>query len=113
MAARQPAVSDKAGGAYSLFFTADGNFEIAKNAKSYMQISGIQSFTVSTKNVGANQTFQYKITAAGGGRSFVLSGGTVLNNVPAAASDSSLAIPSETTLTPTNAGKCFVNITTG
>lgn len=108
--AGSPVVSDKVGGSYSLFFTSDGNFEIAKNAKSMMQISGIQSFTVSTKNAGANQTFQYTITAAGGGRTFTLSGGTVLNNVPAAASDSSLAIPSDTTLTPSDAGKKSVNI---
>lgn len=105
---------------YSLFFTDGGSFEIARDGKSVMQISGIQSFTVSTQNSGSdaksnpgqNQTFQYTITTAGGGRSFVLSGGIVLNNVPAASDASKLAIPSEQTLTPSDPKKLFLIVLT-
>lgn len=104
---------------YSLFFTDGGSFEIARDGKSVMQISGIQSFTVSAQNSGSdvesnpgqNQTFKYTITSAGGGRSFVLSGGIVLNNASAVSDTSSLVIPSEQTLTPSNANSLFLVVT--
>ena len=116
------AVSNKIGSGantYSLFFTDGGSFEIARNGKSVMRISGIQSFAVSTQNsgseagsnLGQNQTFQYTITAASGGRSFALSGGIVLNNVPAVSDTSSLAIYPETPFTPSNANSLFLVVT--
>lgn len=84
---------------YTLFFTGgtDHSFEVAKNGASVLRINGIESVAVSTENVGLNQTFRYRITAEGGGRTFVLSGGIVLNNIPAAVSPASPAIPSEIT----------------
>lgn len=71
---------------FTLFFTGgtDNYFEIAKDGTSVLQVRGIKSLAVSTAPVGQNQTFQYTITAEGGGRTFVLSGGVVLNNTAAA-----------------------------
>lgn len=108
--ANSAAVQDKIGsgaGTYSLFFTDDGNFEIANNGKSYMQIGGIQSFAASTEKVGQNQTFHYEIGAAGGGRTFALSGGVVLNNIQASG-DPSTRI--KLTIRPTDAKKQYIII---
>lgn len=96
-------------GEYRLFFTSDGSFEIEQSGKSVLQVSGIQSVTVSTGNIGANQTFHYTIAAEGGKRAFTLSGGVVLNNVPAAADSGSLAIPKLVTLTSADT-KHYINI---
>ncbi len=117
-------VKDKAASApdtYSLGFTPDGSFAVSKNGKSVLQISGIESFTVSTVNSGSgdvlhpgqNQTLQYVIKAAGSGRSFVLSGGIVLNNVLAVTDTSKLAIPTEKKLTPMDAGTLYVLVAAG
>ena len=100
---------DSGTGEYRLFFTGGGSFEIAQNGKSVMQVSGIQSVTVSTENIGSNQTFHYTIAAEGGNRAFTLSGGIVLNNVPAAADSGSLAIPKAVKLTPADT-QHYINI---
>ena len=85
--------------AYRLFFTPDGSFEIARKDKSVLQISGIRSFTVSTAGAGNRQNFKYAITAAGGGRTFRLTGGIVLNNVGSGSENLQ-----ETTLSPSDTG---------
>lgn len=92
---------------YTLYFSGDsGNcFNIAKNGVPVLHIRGIQSFAVSTAAVGQNQTFRYRITAESGGRTFVLSGGVVLNNITAAHP----AIPSEIQYNQSNLGYIAVN----
>lgn len=66
----------------NLYFSADGNFVIEKRGKgSVMQVSGIQKVVLQTDDVGENEKLHYEITAGSGGRSFILSGGIVLNNV--------------------------------
>ena len=91
---------------FTLFFTGgtDNYFEIAKDGTSVLQVRGIKSLAVSTANVGQNQTLQYKITAEGGGRTFVLSGGVVLNNIAAAPSADKTLIPKEIVYTRANQG---------
>jgi hypothetical protein len=92
---------------YTLYFTGDSenNFVIAKDNAPVLNIRGIQSFTVSTAAVGKNQTFRYRITAESGGRTFVLSGGVVLNNISA----ENLAIPSEIQYDKLNKGYIAVS----
>lgn len=97
---------------YTLFFPsgADGYFEIAKNGVPVLQVGGVRSFAVSTANVGQHQTFSYRITAAGSGRTFVLSGGIVLNNIANAPSAAGLLIPSELTYTNTKTGAGYLAV---
>lgn len=73
--------SASADAAYRLAFDGGGVLQVTKNGNAVASFNGIQSFAFSTEAVGSRQTFQYVITAAGGGRTFRLTGGIVLNNV--------------------------------
>lgn len=92
---------------YTMYFTGDSenSFVIAKNNVPILNISGIRDFAVSTEAVGRNQTFRYRITAESGRRTYVLSGGVVLNNISA----EHLAIPSEIQYNQSNLGYITVN----
>ena len=70
----------------NLHFDSNRDFTAEKNGSPVMQASGIEKIVLSTAAVGANQELHYEITAKSGGRSFLLSGGIVLNNITAALS---------------------------
>jgi hypothetical protein len=92
---------------YTMYFAGDSedSFVIAKDNVPVLNINGIKDFAVSTAAVGQNQTFRYRITAESGGRTYMISGGVVLNNISA----EHLAIPSEIQYNQSNLGYITVN----
>lgn len=89
--------STKGTGTTSNLYFQSGTFYVQENGKTVMAISGIRQVNLYTENVGEQQQLNYEILADGNHRTYVLSGGIVLNNIE---QQTLPAIPKSSSLLP-------------